>query len=102
MDLIGGQNSLSLTTTDKLVPNTAWLLLAVDEFTSWKWVWSILPKKSVRVLIRNFLQQPKTKFDKILKRLQKDSGTEFSNSELQRELFSRGIEWQKSSSHVPE
>lgn len=35
------------------------------------------------------------------KHLHTDSGTEFSNSELQ-ELLSRWIEWHKSSSHAPE
>ncbi|KAI0991833.1 hypothetical protein K3495_g16354, partial [Podosphaera aphanis] len=101
MDLVGGQKSLSPTTTDKSVPNATWFLLAVDEFTSRKWAWPVFSKKTVPVLTRNFLQHLKTKFDKIPKRLHTDSGTEFSNSEFQ-ELLSRGIEWQKSSSIAPE
>ena len=31
-----------------------------------------------------------------------DSGTEFSNSDFQQNLLSRGIEWHRSSSHAPE
>lgn len=52
--------------------------------------------------IRQLLEHLKTKFNIIPKRLHTDSGTEFSNSELQEDLLSRGIQWHKSSSHAPE
>ncbi|KAI1005872.1 hypothetical protein K3495_g2356 [Podosphaera aphanis] len=102
MDLVGGQKSLLPTTTDKSVPDATWFLLAVDELTAWKWAWSVYSKKTVPILVRNFLENLKTKFGKTPKFIHTDSGTEFSNSSLQNELLSRGIEWKKSSSHAPE
>lgn len=102
MDLVGGQKSLSPVTSDTSVPNATWFLLAIDEFTSWKWAWPIYSKKTVPTQIRYLLENLKTKFNVVPKHLHTDSGTEFSNSELQEDLLSRGIEWHKSSSHAPE
>ncbi|POS85366.1 hypothetical protein EPUL_004436 [Erysiphe pulchra] len=91
MDLVG----------DKSVPNATWFLLAVDEFRAWKWAWPIFSKKTVPTQIRYLLENLKTKFGITPKRIHTDSGTVFQNSNLQGELLSRGIEWQKSSSHAP-
>ena len=102
MDLVGGQKALSPTTTDQSTPNATWFLLAVDEFTSYKWAWPIYSKKTVPTQIRQFLEHLKVKFNKTPKVIHTDSGTEFSNSMLQEELLFRGVEWHKSSSHAPE
>lgn len=102
MDLVGGQKSLSPVATDTSVPNATWFLLAVDEYTSWKWAWPIYSKKTVPTRIQYFLQHLKNVQNITPKRLHTDSGTEFSNMELQKELLARGIEWHKSSSRAPE
>lgn len=102
MDLVGGQKSLSPVSTDLSVPNATWFLLAVDEYTSWKWAWPIYSKKTVPTKIRQFLEYLKTNHSKTPKILHTDSGTEFSNAELQEILLDRGILWHKSSSHAPE
>lgn len=102
MDLVGGQKSLNLTIMDKSIPNATWFLLAVDDFTAWKWAWPIYSKKTVPGQIGHLLEHLKNKFDKTPKCIHTDSGTEFSNSELQELMLSRGIEWQMSSSHAPE
>lgn len=47
MDLVGGQKSLQPTTKDTSVPNASWFLLAVDEYTAYKWTWPIHTKKMV-------------------------------------------------------
>lgn len=102
MDLVGGQKALSPTTTEKSVPTATWFLLAVDEYTSYKWAWPVYTKKTVPTQIRYFLEHLKTKFNKTPVKIHTDCGTEFSNSHLQEELLSRGIEWHRSSSHAPE
>ncbi|POS82500.1 hypothetical protein EPUL_006648, partial [Erysiphe pulchra] len=102
MDLVGGQKSLSPVSADLSVPNAPWFLLAVDEYTSWKWAWPIYSKKTVPTKIRQFLEYLKTNHSKTPKILHTDSGTEFSNAELQEILLDRGILWHKSSSHAPE
>lgn len=102
MDLVRGQKFLAPTTIDKSVPAATWFLLAVDEYTSWKWAWPIYTKKTVPSQIRYLLEHLKTKFSKTPSRIHTDGGTEFSNAELQGVLQSRGIEWHKSSSHAPE
>ncbi|CCU76537.1 serine/threonine protein kinase domain protein [Blumeria hordei DH14] len=102
MDLVSGQKSLFPTTIDKSTPAATWFLLAVDEYTSWKWSWPIYNKKTVPTTIQNFLESLRTQYNKAPKRIHSDSGTEFSNSELQDILHSRGIDWIKSSSHAPE
>ncbi len=88
MDLVGGQKSLSPTTTDKSIPNATWFLLIVDEYSSFKWAWPIYTKKAVPAQIRYFLEHLKTKFGKVPKHIHTDCGTEFSNSELQQEFLS--------------
>ena len=102
MDLVGGQKSLFPTTTDKSVPNATWFLLAVDEQTAWKWAWPVYSKKTAPNQINHLLNHLKNKFNITPKCIHTDSGTEFSNSELQKSLSSRGIEWKRSSSHAPE
>lgn len=102
MDLVGGQKTLAPTTTDDSVPNATLFLLAIDEFTLWKWAWPIYSKKTVPTQIQYLLEHLKTKFSITPKRIHTDSGTEFANSILQQILNSRGIEWHRSSSHAPE
>ncbi|KAI0997709.1 hypothetical protein K3495_g10481 [Podosphaera aphanis] len=102
MDLVGGQKSLFPTTTDKSIPNASWFLLAVNEFTSWKWAWPVYSKRTVPSQIVQLLEHLMTKFGKTPKILYTDSGTKFSNSDLQQNFLSCGIEWHKSSSHAPE
>lgn len=102
MDLVGSQKSLSPVATDTLVTNPTWFLLAVDENTSWKWAWPIFSEKSVPTRIRYFLEHLKNIHNVTSKWLYTNSGTEFANSELQKELLTRGIEWHKSSSYAPE
>lgn len=82
MDLVGGQKALYPTTTEKSVPTATWFLLAVDEYTLYKWAWPVYIKKTVPTQIY--------------------CSTEFSNSHLQGELLSHGIEWHRSLSHAPE
>lgn len=91
MDLVCGQRPLQPTTTDSLVPNALWLLITVHEFSGYKLAWPIYSKKTVPTQIRYFLENPKTKFGITPKRLQTDSGSEFSNEELQEELNSCDI-----------
>ncbi|KHJ30956.1 putative serine threonine protein kinase domain protein [Erysiphe necator] len=102
MDLVGGQKSLTPTITDKSIPNATWFLLAVDNFTAWKWAWPVYSKKTVPGQIGHSLEHLKNKFDKTPKCIHTDSGTGFSNSEFQDLLLSCGIEWQRSFSHAPE
>ncbi|KAI0995640.1 hypothetical protein K3495_g12538 [Podosphaera aphanis] len=87
MDLVGGQKSLRPVATDSSVPNATWFLLAVDEYTSWKWAWPIYSKKTVPTRIRQFLKYLKTNHSQTPKVLHTDSGTEFSNAELQEILL---------------
>ncbi|POS82228.1 hypothetical protein EPUL_005115 [Erysiphe pulchra] len=91
MDLVGGQKSLSPVSADLSVPNATWFLLAVHEYTSWKWAWPIYSKKTDPTKIRQFLEYLKTNHSKTPKILHTDSGTEFSNAELQEILLDRGI-----------
>ncbi|KAI0998378.1 hypothetical protein K3495_g9821 [Podosphaera aphanis] len=77
MDLVGGQKSLSPTTTDKSIPNATWFLLAVDEFTSWRWAWPVYSKKTVPNKIKYLLQHFKIKFGITPVCINTDSGTEF-------------------------
>lgn len=102
MDLVGGQKSLSPVATDSSIPNATWFLIAIDEYTSYRWAWPVYSKKTVPTKIRFFLEYLKTKFNKTPKCLHTDGGTEFSNRELQDELLTRGIEWHRSSSRAPE
>ncbi|KAI1002177.1 hypothetical protein K3495_g6025 [Podosphaera aphanis] len=102
LDLVGGQKSLTPTTSDNSAPTATWFLLTVHEYTSWKWAWPIYSKKTVPTCINNFSQHLRAKFGKVPKYPHTDSGNEFSNSEVQQILLSHGIEWRKSSSHAPE
>ncbi|KAI0995619.1 hypothetical protein K3495_g12561 [Podosphaera aphanis] len=98
----GGQKSLSSVATDSSVPNATLFVLAVDEYTSWKWAWPIYSKKTVPTKIRQFLEYLKTNHSQTPEILHTDSGSEFSNVELQEILLNRGTTWHRFSSHAPE
>lgn len=91
MDLVGGQSSLALTTTDSSVPAATWFLFTVDEHTSWEQSWPIYTKKTVASQIHYLLEYLKTNFGKTRFRIQANGGTEFSNTSLQEVLLSCGI-----------
>lgn len=59
-------------------------------------------KESAPIKTYNFLEYLKTHYNQKPQSFHTGSDTEFSNTELQQEVCSRGIIWHMSSSHAPE
>jgi len=57
-----------------------YFLTVVDDFTRMSWVFLLKVKSDVCVVIQQFLTQVQTQFDKLVKIVRSDNGTEFVNS----------------------
>lgn len=77
-------------------------LTVVDDFSKCTWVFLMHSKTQVPVLIKDFISYVTTQFNKTIKIIRSDNGSEFSNADLHSHLTSLGILQQFSCSHTPQ
>lgn len=57
-----------------------YFLIVVDDYSRMRWVFLIKLKSDVCVIIQQFITFVKTQFDKVIRVIKTDNGTEFVNS----------------------
>ncbi|XP_019231186.1 PREDICTED: uncharacterized protein LOC109212029 [Nicotiana attenuata] len=77
-------------------------LTVVDDFSRMTWVFLLKQKSEVRVLLQQFLVLVKTQFDKIIRVIRTDNGTEFINSVCSEMFKKLGIIHQTSCAYTPQ
>jgi hypothetical protein len=68
-----------------------WFILFTYDFSRMTWVYLIKTKDEVPVVFQNYYQMVKTQFEREIKVVRSDNGTEYVNSTLQKKFKEKGI-----------
>lgn len=74
----------------------------MDDYTRFTWIFLLKLKLDVSILLQKFISLVKTQFDKLIKVIKTDNGTEIVNSICENMFSNLGIIDQKSCAYTPQ
>uniref|UniRef100_A0A8I7BEB6 Integrase catalytic domain-containing protein n=1 Tax=Hordeum vulgare subsp. vulgare TaxID=112509 RepID=A0A8I7BEB6_HORVV len=77
-------------------------LVIVDDYSRYTWVFFLKSKDETKITFIDFAKQAQRKFDKGIKAIRSDNGSEFKNYTLEEFLSDEGIEHQYSAPYTPQ
>ncbi|KAI3510729.1 hypothetical protein L1887_17862 [Cichorium endivia] len=79
-----------------------YILVIVDDFTRFTWVFFLRLKSYTFLELRNFIVSIELKVKLLVRRIRSDNGTEFNNQQIEEFLASKGIEHNFSTPYTPQ
>ena len=79
-----------------------YFLTIVDDYSRWTWTFLMRLKSDVVSLLKQFVVEIETQFDKRIKRIRSDNGTEFFNTNCDDLFKLHGIIHESSCAYTPQ
>jgi transposase InsO family protein len=84
------------------IDGSKYCLVIVDDDPRFTWVLFLQEKSQTQETLKRFLRQAQNEFGLRIKKIRRDNGTEFKNSQIKRFLEEEGIEHEFSSPYTPQ
>ena len=79
-----------------------YILVIVDDFTKFTWVFVLRLKSETASTLINFITNAEVQLRNLVRKIRSDNGTEFVNSQLDEFLISKGIYHNFSAPYTPQ
>ena len=95
MDLFGPITYIS-------IGGSKYCLVIVDDYSRFTWVFFLQEKSQTQETLKGFLRRVQNEFGLRIKKIKRDNGIEFKNSQIEGFLEEEGIKHEFSSSYTPQ
>jgi hypothetical protein len=84
------------------IDRSKYCLVIVDDYSRFTWVFFLQEKSQTQETLKGFLRRAQNEFGLRIKKIRKDNGTEFKNSQIESFLEEEGIKHEFSSPYTPQ